>query len=110
MADWRALPTYSSMKSVPLIGKVSATAGLGWVWVDMGSEHAGLARIYTAPRSPRRHGSRREAPQGPWRPGTFERVVAKPRRGRGDPAHSRESSRGPAGAVATRRACLGASG
>src|SRR5439155_23868256 len=73
------------MKSVPLIGKVSVTAGLGWVWVDMGSEHAGLARIYTAARSrsamevvarPRRgrgdpaglHGSRREAPQGPWRP------------------------------------------
>src|ERR1041385_8677281 len=51
MADWRALPTYSSMKSVPLIGKGSGTAGLGLVWVDMGSENAGLARIYTAAKS-----------------------------------------------------------
>src|ERR1041384_1468927 len=51
MADWRALPTYSSMKSVPLIGKVSVTAGLGLVWVDMGSEDAGWARIYTAAKS-----------------------------------------------------------
>src|ERR1041385_7504627 len=51
MADWRALPAYSSMKSVPLIGEGSVTAGMGLVCVDMGSEYAGLARIYTAPKS-----------------------------------------------------------
>src|SRR5258708_10774284 len=39
------------MKSVPLIGNGSVTAGLGLVCVDMGCEIAGLARIYTAPKS-----------------------------------------------------------